>query len=200
MPRGDGVNRLDQSLSDLLDPVRDMAVAGILETMAAHLRSGADVRAEPKLRDPDGLVRREGVLALPRRADLAITKAGRTLIQRVEGTPLISFTPVTLSTGSGLSATIAPFHWDAAEVRVEARQLRPSWSPLRHWFLEWFQSRYAEVAPDLDGSVHAIDGPRQTEQGWEFLVDFGSAPVQCVPDMIEALATTGASRVQIGQF
>lgn len=194
------MNRLDPRLADLIDPVRDMAVGGILESMAAHLNAGAEVRAEPKLRDPDGTVRREGALQLPRRADLAVIKGGRTLIQRVESTPLIRFDPITILTEGGVTTTIDPFHWDAAQVRVEARQLRPSWSPLRHWYLEWFQSRYAEVAPDLDGAVHSIDGPTTWVAGWEFLIDFGSAPVQCLPDLIAALGATGASRVRLGKF
>jgi hypothetical protein len=80
---------------------------------------------------------------------------------------------------------------------VYAPMSEPDWGPLRHWFLEWFQSRLSEVAPDLLGAVHSLDGPWRRGQGWAFTVDFGSAPLACLDNLIAALGEAGAARMRL---
>lgn len=192
------MNRLDTRLADVLDPVRDIAVGEILEVMARRLESGAEVAHEPMQRDAEGHVVRSGKLRLPRRGDLKITMQGRTLVQQVPCEKTLCFTPLTLIEPDGFVAVLHPFRWDAAVIHVEAAQRVPDWSPVRRWFLEWFQSRYTEVAPDLDGAVHRLSGPDPEAHGWRFEVDFGSAPIDALTDLVGAFAETGASRIQIG--
>lgn len=192
------MNRLDGRLADVLDPVRDIAVGEILETMARRLESGAQVQQEPMRRDASGQVIRTGKLSLPRRGDLQVTAGGRTLVQQVECEKMLCFEPVTLIEPDGFVAVIQPFRWDAAPVFAEGEQATPNWAPIRRWFLEWFQSRYAEVSPDLDGAVHGIEGPDEWDGGWRFRVDFGSAPIDALTDLIGAFASTGVSRIRIG--
>lgn len=191
------MNRLDARLADVLEPVRDVAVAELLEVMSRRLDEGADVKAEPQARDLDGCILREGPLQLPRRGDLSITQKNRTLIQKIESHALLTFCPVTLIEPEGFVAVIAPFRWDAAQVIVQSSQSHPNWAPVRRWFLEWFQSRYSDVAPDLDGAVHCLRGPDLTPDGWRLVIDFGSAPIDCISDLIGALVQTGAGRVTI---
>ncbi|MEO1274321.1 MAG: hypothetical protein AAFV96_02670 [Pseudomonadota bacterium] len=75
----------------------------------------------------------------------------------------------------------------------------PDWRPLRRWFLEWFQSRFADEAPDLDGAVHSVQGPDRVPGGWRLRIDLGSAPVDAVSGLIGALEASGAQRVRIGE-
>jgi hypothetical protein len=189
----------DPALSRLIGPLRDLAIGSILEAMARELEAGAEVVPEPELRDAAGKVTRSGPLNLPRRGDLAVTRDGRTLIRRIEGGPVPSGKSLVAMTSDGFESEILPFRWDAAELIVIATQDQPNWAPLRRWFLEWFQSRYSEVAPDLYGAIHSLDGPRRVPGGWAFTVDFGSAPVACVVDLIGALAGSGAKRMRICQ-
>jgi hypothetical protein len=193
------MNRLDSRLLDVLEPVRDIAVGEILEVMARRLDSGAHVIHEPMQRDADGHVTRSGKLRLPVRGDLEVTAGGRTLVQRVACEKVLNFEPLTLIEPDGFVAVLKPFRWDAADVLVEARQATPNWTPVRRWYLEWFQSRFSELAPDLDGAVHGIDGPNEVPEGWRFTVDFGSAPIEALTDMVGAFAETGAARIRIGQ-
>ena len=95
-------------------------------------------------------------------------------------------------------AVICPFRWDAAPLMVDSEDPAMSWTPIRRWFLEAFQSRYGELAPDLDGAAHALIGPRQVRQGSEFEIDFGSAPVEAFSDMLDAFALSGARHIVIG--
>jgi len=183
----------------MIEPLRELAIGAILDALARELDADVDVDPEPELRDAAGAVARSGPLNLPRRGDLAVTKDGRTLLRRIESEPPPTGKSLVAQHSSGFEAEILPFRWDAAAVTVLAKQEQPNWAPLRRWFLEWFQSRYSEVAPDLYGAVHSLDGPCRVRGGWAFTIDFGSAPATCVIDLIAALAKSGAERMRIGQ-
>jgi hypothetical protein len=174
-------------------------VAVLLEAVAKALDAGADIVAEPELRDATGTIARSGLLNLPRRADIAVTREGRTRTIRIESRPLARGKPAVVATKDGFVIEIAPFRWDAAAMTVFAHGTEPDWAPLRRWFLEWFQSRHGDTAPELFGAVHSLDGPAQRGRDWGFTVDFGSAPVACLTDLIGALAEAGAERMRLGQ-
>jgi hypothetical protein len=86
--------RFGESLRDLLPPVRDLHVAGLLEALAQELDRGGDVEGEPLMRTADGLLRRSQPLNLPERADMSVARAGRTLMPRIETRSAIAFEPV----------------------------------------------------------------------------------------------------------
>jgi hypothetical protein len=192
------MNLPGRALSRMIEPLREIAIGAILDAMARELEADADVDPEPELRDGVGAVARTGPLNLPRRGDLAVTKDGRTLVRRIESDPPPAGKPMAVQYKGGFEVEILPFRWDAAELTVFAKQEQPNWKPLRRWFLEWFQSRYSEVAPDLFGAVHSLYGPRRVRGGWAFTVDFGSAPAACVVDLIAAMAESGAERMRVG--
>ena len=189
----------DPVIEELAAPARDAAVGALLRAMAQAIDLGGEVTPEPELRDPSGAVVRGGPLNLPRRADFSARVHGRKLSSRVDSPEAAAGDPVALATADGFLAEIAPFRWDAAELTVFPQQPQPDWAPLRRWFLEWFQSRHCEVAPELFGALHSLDGPRRSGRGWNFTVDFGSAPVACLADLISAVASTGAARMRLGQ-
>jgi hypothetical protein len=193
------MNQPDPALSRLIEPLRALAIGAILDALARELDADADVDPEPELRDASGLVARSGPLNLPSRGDLAVTKDGRTLLRRIESGPPPLGKMLVAQHSGGFEAEILPFRWDAAEITVFARQAQPDWAPLRRWFLQWFQSRYSEVAPDLYGAVHSLDGPRRVPGGWAFTIDFGSASAACIVDLTAAMTETGAERMRIGQ-
>lgn len=187
----------DPALSKLIEPLRDAAIGGILEVMARELEAGADVVPEPEQRDPAGRIKRGGPLNLPSRADLLVTRNGRSLLRKVESAPPESKKSLVVQIGRSFEADLRPFRWDAAVVTVFSTQAQPNWAPMRRWFLEWFQSRYSEVAPDLYGAVHRMEGPHEVKNGWSFTIDFGSAPAACLMDLIIAISETGAARMRV---
>lgn len=187
----------DSVLAELAAPPREQAVTGLLREMAQEIGLGAEVVAEPELRDPAGAVARGGALKLPRRGDLAVTRDGRISLREVAVAAPAPGVPVVLATEGGFVAEVGPFRWDAARLTVFSGLPEPDWAPLRRWFLEWFQSRLSEVAPELLGAVHSLEGPSRRGRGWAFTLDFGSAPVACLDDLIAALAETGAVRMRL---
>lgn len=192
------MSRIEPALVEVLEPVRDLAIGQLLHELARALERGADVRQEPMVRDRHERVVREGALHLPRRSDLAVTENGQTVMQRVRAPGALAFEPIEVTRPEGIVAIVRPFAWDAARVVAETPDEAPNWTPLRLWFLEAFQSRYGELAPDLDGAVHALSGPEPTAEGWAFEADLGSAPVEAVGEMIDAFALSGVRRLVIG--
>lgn len=192
------MSRLEAELAEVLEPVRDLAIGQLLHELARALERGADVRQEPMIRDRHERVVRQGALHLPQRSDLAVTEGGQTVMQRVEAVGALSFEPVQVTRREGLVALVRPFSWDAARLVAETPEASPNWTPLRLWFLEAFQSRYGELAPDLDGAVHALAGPEKCASGWAFKIDLGSAPVDTVGEMIDAFAQSGVRRLVFG--
>lgn len=191
--------RLTADVADVLEPVRDLYVSAILETMACELRRGACVDAEPVDRDADGRIRRAGLLRLPARHDLRVARDGRVLMLRVAGEAGLDFRPIAATASDVTQVRIGPFCWGAVEVRARGAAGAPNWTPLRHWFLEMFQARFGEESPDLLGVAHALDGPTQDGDGWRFTVDLGSASVAGLVAMIEALGKSGCADIVIGQ-
>jgi len=187
-------------LAEVLEPLRDMAVGTLLEVMARELESGAAVVPEPELRDDAGKVLRQGPLSLPRRGDLEVTRDGESVLRRIDSGPAPETESLVARTAGGFEAVIHAFRWDAAELFLLSRHGPPDWAPLRRWFLEWFQSRHSEVAPDLYGAVHSLDGPEEVPGGYAFIVDFGSAPVACIVDLIASAEATGAQSMRLGHL
>lgn len=185
-------------LEEVLAPVREDAISALLLAQARAIEAGAEIEPEPVRRDAAGRVRRQGRLSLPCRGDLSVTMDGRTLIQRVEARRITAFPPIELRTRSDFSGTIRPFRWEDAGIRLEMRDARPNWKPLRLWFLEWFQPRHTRLEPELAGVVHALDGPDERGDAWHAYLDFGSAPIAAVASLIEAAGKTGCTRLTIG--
>jgi hypothetical protein len=193
------VTALGDRLRDLLEPVRDVYVAELLETLARELERGGEVDAEPFERDPDGALRRSGPLMLPARSDFRVTRGGRTLARRAPGAGAVRFEPLTGAIDDVATLRIMPFSWCAAEVRAFRGAGGPNWAPVRLWFLEAVLARFGEESPDLSGVVHRITGPTPEPGGWRFTVDLGSASVACFAAMLEAFARTGCAEVRVGE-
>ncbi len=191
--------QLEARLRDFLEPLRNHGVGALLQALGEAIEQSADVVAEPVRRDPDGAVLRQGPLSLPSRGDVAVTRGGRRLVRRVESGALDCFEPMTLVAEGGFTTVLSPFAWEEAHLIVESRQAKPDWGPLRMWFLEWFQPKVTDVAPELSGALHALDGPWQTPRGWRMTVDFGSAPTASVAALVAAVAESGALRLRVGQ-
>jgi hypothetical protein len=117
----------------------------------------------------------------------------------VPGVAALRFTPISGAVENHAAVRIAPFSWSATEIVTRCPAGAPNWTPLRLWFLEWFQARYGEESPDLLGVVHAIDGPAPAPGGWRFTVDLGSASVAAFTAMLSAFSQTGCAEISVGE-
>ncbi|MGF1503033.1 MAG: hypothetical protein ACFBSD_14570 [Paracoccaceae bacterium] len=188
-------------LGELLEPARHRTLRALAAAYHQATEQAEAVEPEPLHRDAAGRVLREGELGLPRRADLAVTRGGRTLLRRVESEEPPPFEPVSLLIPGGFTLVVGPCRWEAVGLRVEARQQAPDWQRLRLWYLDWVQGRPgpAKGGTPLSGAVHALTGPAAARGGWVFEADFGSAPIAAVAGLVGALAQSGASRLRLGE-
>lgn len=186
-----------RQLAGLLEPIRDLVVGQLLREMASALENGFRVRQEPPLRDSEGRILRNGGLHLPRRGDLGVSDNGETVLRRVQSRTKLSFDPVKIETPEGFVIEVSPFRWDAARLSADVGDGSLDVTPIRRWYLEAFQSRFGELAPDLEGVVHALTGPRQVGRVCHFTCDFGSAPVETVGEMLDAFARAGARSLRV---
>ena len=184
-------------LVERLSGLRQPVVAALLEAQANALNSGAEIDPEPIQRDASGAIVRKGPLNLPQRGDLATSRDGRTVIRRVEAESGPGFKPFPAYNGPDFSAEIHSFAWDHAVLDMRSNQSDPSWTALRHWFLEWFQTRPNDLSPELSGAIHELQGPWRAPGRWRAIVDFGSAPPTCVPGLIAAVAQSGCESIKI---
>jgi hypothetical protein len=191
--------RLTEQFLDVLDPVRDIHVAGLLSSMARALARGSPVDAEPIDRAPNGAIRRSGPLMLPTRHDFAVRATRRTMLRRVEGAPSLRFIPMIAAVTDVMDARIAPFDWGAAAIEARCGATAPDWTALRRWYLEWFQPRFGEESPDLLGVAHGIEGPAPVEGGWRFTVDLGSCSVRGFIAMLTAFGQSGCAEIRVGE-
>ena len=189
---------LARQLAGVLEPVRDLAVGGLLHAMAEELEQGRRVRQEPARRANDGHVLRNGGLHLPRRDDFGVIEGGRTVARTVDSSSKLAFEPIRIESEGGFVAEVRPFRWDAAEISADIGEGTLDVAPIRRWYLEAFQTRFSDLAPDLDGVVHALHGPRYLGRLCIFRCDFGSAPVETVTDMLIAFAQAGALALKVG--
>jgi len=187
----------DRRLAEMLRPIREASLGAMLGTLAEAIDTGAEVEPEPMRRDVDGKVVRSGALSLPERGDLLVRRGTRALPQRIESPEPQPFAPLSFVADGGFTVVVGPFRWFEAAMVIEARQAQPNWTPLRHWALEWLQSRHTDVWPELAGAIHRLDGPVAGRGAWRFTVDFGSAPIEAVTGLVGAVAETGASRLRL---
>jgi hypothetical protein len=183
-----------------LGPMRDLHVADLLERMARAIDSGADVAPEPLARSRVGALMRTARLHLPFRRDLAVAAAARMLHPRID-TPLYPTAdprPTAICAGA-FALNVTPFQWQAAEVRLMGGGADAfNWAALRLWFLEWTQPRKGDESPDLLGVAHSLSDPETIPGGARLRIDFGSAPVECVSELLDALVRTGADSGALG--
>lgn len=190
------------TLGDLLDQIRDQYLAPFRAAISeqAGAEPPSTFVAEPILRDEDGEPAREGGLDLPMRGDLFILKdepEGR----NIDSEALIGFDPVNVAGPNGLAVTFTPFVWDMLDVTLGGVVIDDTdWTPLVDWFDRWFDEEEAHpVGPDgLSGVIHGLSEPADEDDAVVFTVDLGSAPVEALEELIEALALLGAASCRFG--
>jgi hypothetical protein len=182
-----------------LGPLRDLHVADLLERTARAIDSGADVTPEPLARGPSGRLLRTTRLRLPFRRDMAVRTGARVLHPRVDTMldPTADPRPNAMCAGP-FTLEVTPFQWQAAELRLRVMAGGVNWAPMRHWFLEWVQPRQSDESPDLLGAVHSMSDPDDIARGARMRIDFGSAPIECVAELLEALSRSGAVTASLG--
>ena len=189
------------TLGQLLDDIRNGYLMQFRQSVAELTRMGRRAITEASFKDERGSLVAEGALSLPLRGDIfAVTDAQQPKTVHVDSQALLSFDPITTEWTGGLPTRIAPFHWDACDIRASGVPSSADWSHLSAWFAKWFD-REDTREPDEQGFcgvVHFMSDPTHDGSAISFQVDFGSAPVKAFEELLDALRDSGATRIEIG--
>lgn len=189
-------------LGQLLDQIRDYYVTRFIDAINEHSgNDGVTVAHEPAFCNANGEVVTEGELALPVRGDLLLIRDGVVSDSiRIDTDGMLSFEPINFDwPDNKLNIDLRPFQWNWMQLRIFGLKADADWTPIRDWFIGWFQ----EDDPgdgELLGGVHFLSEPEHGHAYPQVSIDLGTAPVESFEELLDAIGQMGATRLQIGQF
>ena len=185
-------------LEEFLSPVRDLYMSRYFRRQKKWRKIGYDVEAEPKIRDMDGKVVRDGVLNLPRRSDFGLMTNNGPQYRDLGEICNMMFEPMVITAGSRSTVVINPFCWKALTVSFDADDDTQRLKLVRQWYLEAFQTLRLEGDPDVNGTVHSLTGPKFQDDRWVIEIDMGSAPISVFAALLDLLVSNGVENVFVG--
>lgn len=190
------MNSGHQNIRALIRPLRKAHLAQLMRRFAHLTDEDFVFDTEAIGRDSRGNVARADVLNLPYRSDFEIREHNDVFSVNLTENLSEDFDPTTLWLSEDQAITFRPFAWNALVIGFhmdgKVRQLQA----LRHWYLEWFQSRLFVDAPALCGTVHQITGPVKDDDFWTIKVDLGTAPEEAVVELLDALIACGVTNIE----
>ncbi|MCS6760248.1 MAG: hypothetical protein MO852_15950 [Candidatus Devosia euplotis] len=187
------------TLNELLADIRQTYLTLLVEAFATERTAGATVHPEPLLRNAEGDTVKEGALELPLRVDLvSVEGKDGTGVRHVDSEALVTFDAFEFEWAEGLTATIAPFHWDRCVLRM-AGGGKMEWAPLVSWFERWIdlQDTHPEGSDGTLGVLHFLSDPSPEDGATRMEVDLGSAPTDCFVELLDACAQMGVTELAV---
>jgi hypothetical protein len=114
--------------------------------------------------------------------------------------PLPDLPAMLEGTVGNMNVVVYPVIWNAVEFRFE--KFDGDWSELDRWYQKWLNTddtNFRDV-DGLSGVVHHAARPDIDGDLAIIPVDFGSAPVNAVMELLQVLETIGVKRVEVGSF
>ena len=181
-------------LRPLLSEIRQVYL-DFFRAALADLGDGTHWQVESEMLDRLGSGVREGTLGTGLRRDIMILGDQPETVM-VTSAQFISFARLASRHGN-LEIDMAPFTWD--QLHLTAHSVGPveNWSPLR----TWFERHFAEEAgfdPTFFGCIHFLSDPDWQGDRHSFEVDLGSAPVEALIALLDALEACKVTRLTIG--
>ncbi len=189
-------------LGQLLDQIRDYYVSRFIDAINEYSTAdGVTLAHEPAFCDVHGDVATEGELALPSRGDLLVIRDGAVSDSvEIDTDGMLSFEPIAFhGLDSNLHVDLHPFQWNRMQLRIFGLKAEVDWTPIRDWFIGWFQPN-DPADNELLGGVHFLSDPEYRQEFSQFSIDLGTAPVESFEELLDAIGQMEAASVHIGQF
>ena len=187
----------------LLDRIRELYLASFAEAIESCRKDKSlEVVVEAPYSTSDGEVIGEGPLDLPLRTDIIITEGGVVKERfRLDSEQSLSFEPFSFLWDEKLQVALSTFQWDWCEAKIFGLRGSTDWHPLVDWFMSSFHESFPSGAgEEFSGVVHFMSDPESQGDCYFVSFDLGSAPVETFETLLDALASVGATSVEIGQF
>lgn len=128
------------------------------------------------------------------RVDMATTVDGVPKMCECNLSNYLNFSPRTFTLYPGLSLALSPIAWNGVEIMID---MVPPLAALEQWTLRWLDvnDTHEDDERGYQSVIHSVTAPT-TADGWTtFSVDFGSAPVVAVQELLQLLAEIGTTTV-----
>ena len=191
------MSQFSNDLEIILSPTRDLYLSRYFRRLAKWRKIGYQVRPEAKVRDVNGVIVRDGVLNLPRRADFGLVGPNGAEYRDVAAICDMIFEPMEFSLSRKASIKVNPFSWKAFMVSFDADDDPVRLQLVRQWYLEAFQSRRLDEGPDVLGVLHSLRGPQFVENTWSIEIDMGSAPISAFAGLLDVLVGSGVTEISV---
>jgi hypothetical protein len=111
----------------------------------------------------------------------------------------LDFDPINYEFGS-LKIELSPFYWNGCEFILNPIPADLNWLIL--WAKKWIdiEENKSEDANGLMSVVHNVTKPKQTEIGYSFSVDFGTADIEAFFELLDEIANQDVKEVRVGSF
>jgi len=185
---------------EVLERARDKCRSLITQAAAQHRTDSHKTILEPAARSADGAAcfAPDG-LQLPLRFDLAyVDDSGKWQSDNAESLT-IRFNTTAYAEWDRIKITIHEIAWDYLRISAISPPVG-DWEALRKWFLRWFDVTDENTSDKdgLSGVVHFISDPEIHDDGFQFFVDLGSAPIDAVSDLLDCLVSMEVTACTFG--
>ena len=185
-------------LSTILEEIRGLYVSRLAAALREARKMKLEPHVEPFLRDENERPRREGVLESPLRLDLVVQGRRGYESLTVDSTERMAFEPATIAWNDTFRVILAPFVWDCVFLETDA-SVDALKAPVGRWLERWTDPESAKKPGEhgLLGVVHFAADPVPHEGGSRLSVDLGSAPIEALLALLDALAEAGVTEARI---
>lgn len=188
---------MNSVLADLLEKVREHYVSALSAAFAEFTSQHSPSVAELLL-EPNG-----STVPVPYRyirIDMGTNGPSGPKLVDLNLDQHLAFDPWLCDVRGGLHMQIYPMVWNGIEFMCSKPP--DSLEPLTGWVNRWLDTEDSFESNDgqFQGVIHSTTYPETTEHGWSFSVDFGSAPVSALDELLDILHRSGAIIRAIGSF
>jgi hypothetical protein len=197
--RGEGALREEEmdGLAELLQQARAPYVAKFARVVSGLRASERRIIVEPEMRSTDGPQARWAATSKPIRLDvIAVMHAGPVRTVSIDADGLPDFLRATF-VQAGMSVTVSPFAWDNVEMWMDG-EAAPVVAALEAWFAAAFRPVQYFVHEEMQGVAHVVSDPVHDGAMTSCVIDLGTAAVERVVALVEALGEAGVRRMALG--
>jgi hypothetical protein len=95
-----------------------------------------------------------------------------------------------------LRVTLRPFAWNV--VRLWSPMMPTKWPALESWTVKWLDPNDERTkVPDLSGIIHHVEEPQPFKGGFGTGIDFGSAPVEALKELLQLAESAGMRELTV---
>lgn len=130
------------------------------------------------------------------RADMVTSEGGQVAVHELVTDTFLQFTPFGVEMADHVTAAVHPFLWSEVELHANTVLLP---EPVESWALRWLDldDAHPQDEDGLQGVIHSVLRDDGADGSTLITVDFGSAPVDALKELIELAYACGASHVSI---